>query len=496
MYNHLTFPVFVSVWNKLQGQTTPAHHFKIARWFDKAWVNNKKRLLLLAFRASGKSSLIGLFCVWRLWQNPNTRILVIAADSALAKKMVRQVKRIIEKHPFTKNLKPQTLDQWGSDRFTVKRTQELRDPSMLAKGIHSNLTGTRADIIICDDVEVPKTSATQAKRDDLRLKLHELDYILMPDGTQIYAGTPHNFETIYRTKKDERVNDEDNFLNEFTKLKLPILNKNGDSVWVERFPLSVINDMKAKTGALYFQSQMMVEPHNIFESRLDVKGLQFYDDDMDLQEANSVKTLTIGSHKMISGAAWWDPAFAVQNRKGDKSVVAILYTNETQKNFLHHIESISVSSAGADDEATAQCKIVAGLLKQFHVPVIAIETNGIGKFLPSILRREIARIKAGTMVHEINNRKSKALRIIEAFDVVLAARSLYVRQSKTAIMFRRQLAEWNPSITNSQDDMIDAVAGVLSLQPLRFKALPAGNNLYTRWAQTNPTQIKDFEFKF
>lgn len=496
MHNHLTFPVFVSVWNKLQGQTTPRHHFKIAKWFDTAWVTGKKRLLLLAFRASGKSSLIGLFCVWLLWQNPNTRILVIAADTALAKKMVRQVKRIIEKHPFTKHLKPQTLDQWGSDRFTIKRSLELRDPSMLAKGISSNLTGTRADIIICDDVEVPKTSDTHKKRDDLRLKLHELDYILTPDGTQIYAGTPHHFETIYRTKKDERVNNDENFLNNFVKLKIPLLNKQGESVWDDRFPLEIINDIKEKTGALYFQSQMMVEPQNIFESRLDSAALQFYTDNESLTEANGTKTMSIGEHKMISGAAWWDPAFALQNRKGDKSVLAILYTSDQQKHFLHHIESITVSETGEDDEATAQCKIVARLLKEFQVPMIAIETNGLGKFLPSILRREIAKIKAGAIVHEVTSRKSKALRIIEAFDVVLAARSLHIKQSKNAQAFKRQMAEWSPAIANADDDMLDAVAGVLSLQPLRFKPLSGGGHMHHNWAYTQLHSIKNFDFKF
>lgn len=64
--------------------------------------------------------------------------------------------RIIEQHPLTLGLKPARQDQWASDQFTVNRNMELRDPSMLAKGLGANITGLRADIIICDDVEVPK----------------------------------------------------------------------------------------------------------------------------------------------------------------------------------------------------------------------------------------------------------------------------------------------------------------------------------------------------
>jgi hypothetical protein len=56
---------------------------------------------------------------------------------------------------------------WASDQFTVKRPFELRDPSMLAKGVAANITGLRADVVICDDVEVsmavtkPATKAAQ-----------------------------------------------------------------------------------------------------------------------------------------------------------------------------------------------------------------------------------------------------------------------------------------------------------------------------------------------
>ena len=61
----------------------------------------------------------------------------------------------------------------------------------------------RADLIICDDVEVPNTSNTQQKREMLRERLRELDFILSPNGTMIYIGTPHTMDTIYRTEQEQ-----------------------------------------------------------------------------------------------------------------------------------------------------------------------------------------------------------------------------------------------------------------------------------------------------
>src|SRR5512132_3667183 len=146
------FAEFVWIWNTRQGQTTPRLHLRIARWLAARWQEGERELLLLAFRSSGKSTLVGLFCAWLLSHNPDLRILVLAGDFALAKKKVRNVKRIIERHPLTAGLKPARRDHWAADQFTVKRRAELRDPSMLAKGIAAIITGLRADVVICDDV--------------------------------------------------------------------------------------------------------------------------------------------------------------------------------------------------------------------------------------------------------------------------------------------------------------------------------------------------------
>ena len=58
--------------------------------------------MLLVFRNAGKSTLVGIFCAWLLLNDPDLRILVLAAEHDLARKMVRNVKRIIERHPLTR----------------------------------------------------------------------------------------------------------------------------------------------------------------------------------------------------------------------------------------------------------------------------------------------------------------------------------------------------------------------------------------------------------
>jgi len=188
---------FAWIWMDLLHLELPRHHRAMCRFLERLWFHDKKGLLM-AFRASGKSTLVGLFCVWLLRQNPNLRILIVAADHALAKKMVQHIKRIIMQHPLCQDMKPDKPEEWAADCLSIRRSSTGRDPSVLARGLGSNLTGCRADIIICDDVEVPKNCDTFQKRQDLREKLLEYSFILVPDGMQIFIGTPHTLDTIYK----------------------------------------------------------------------------------------------------------------------------------------------------------------------------------------------------------------------------------------------------------------------------------------------------------
>ena len=158
-----TFPFFLDAWNRSQTLATPALHRNIAEWFDKRIARGTRRMLLLAFRGSGKSTLLGLLAAWLLRRDPDWRILVLAAESALASKTVRTVRRILERHPLTVALRSDRPEEWAADRLTVPRRLVSRDPSLLARGIGANITGSHADVAICDDVEVPNTCGTHLR---------------------------------------------------------------------------------------------------------------------------------------------------------------------------------------------------------------------------------------------------------------------------------------------------------------------------------------------
>ncbi|HYD31867.1 MAG TPA: phage terminase large subunit [Azospirillaceae bacterium] len=465
------FPEFVWAWNDHQKMATPRVHKKIARWLERRRKIRDRHLLLMAFRGCGKSTLVGLFCAWLLTRDPNLRIMVLAADLDLAKKMVRTVKRIIERHPIVrrKRLKPERIELWGAEEFTVNRTLELRDPSMLARGIDSNITGSRAEVVICDDVEVPNTCDTAPKRAALRETLAEIDYILVPGGLQLYVGTPHTYYTIYADVPRAEIGERTPFLSGFSRLKIPV-SDGKESVWPERFSEKTLESMEKRTGANKFRSQMMLEPVPLTDVRLDPRHLRRYEGELEYREAGAQATLTLDGRRLVSASCWWDPAFGRGGEgKADHSVIAAVFTDDKGGHCLHRVRYLKPDPIADEAEATQQVQEVVEFIRECHLPSVFVEKNGIGAFLPGLLRQALAQAKVPCAVIPKTSHRAKDLRIAEAFEVVLAARALSAHASVWNTPFIQEMRDWRPDGRGkSHDDGLDAVAGCLLSEPVRL----------------------------
>lgn len=468
----VSFPEFVWIWNRIQDQTTPDIHLRMVRWLADRLIAGDRELVLLAFRNSGKSTVVGLFCAWLLLHDPNLRILVIAGDFSLARTMVRNVRRLIECHPLTAPLRPARHQVWAADRFIVRRRAELRDPSVLAKGIAANITGLRTDVLICDDVEVPNNSDTAHKRYALRERLRESEYVLSPDGMKLYIGTPHCYHSIYCRQDKVGPKEEVPFLGGYSRLELPILTECGESAWPERFSKDKIQELLEATGPAKFQSQMMLKARPLTDSRLDPERLRSYAHGLVYRESNRTATLTLGGTRLVSVSCWWDPSYGSPD-KGDSSVVAAVFTDESGSYWLHRIEYITHDPLLADDvdEATQLCRQVASIVRELHLPAVTVETNGIGRFLTGLLRQQLRRSGLNCAVLEHTSRTSKDIRILEAFDAVLAAGRLSVHEGVFNTPFVQEMREWRPGRGKSRDDGLDAVAGCLLSESVRLPLL-------------------------
>ena len=86
---------FMNTWNHYINMETPAHHRRMMQFLVDVWCGEKRRGLLMAFRHSGKSTVVGIFAACVLYLHPETRILILSAESGLATRMVNHIRNIL-----------------------------------------------------------------------------------------------------------------------------------------------------------------------------------------------------------------------------------------------------------------------------------------------------------------------------------------------------------------------------------------------------------------
>lgn len=163
-----------------------------------------RRFIIQGFRGVAKSFITCAYVVWRLWRNPQLKIMIVSASKVRADANAKFIRQIIREIPFLDHLKPRDGQVDTQNLFDVGPATPDISPSVKSVGITGQLTGSRADIIIADDVEVPGNSSTQTAREKLSELVKEFDAILkpLPECEVIYLGTPQNEQSLYNTLLD------------------------------------------------------------------------------------------------------------------------------------------------------------------------------------------------------------------------------------------------------------------------------------------------------
>ena len=159
--------------------------------------NGPKRRVIEAFRGVGKSWITSAYVCHQLLLDPSKNILVVSASKARSDDFSTFTLRLIHDMSILEHLRPKEDQRNSKIAFDVGPAPASHAPSVVSKGITSQITGSRADLIIADDVESLNNSATQMMRDKLLESIKEFDAVLKPEGEIIYLGTPQTEMSIY-----------------------------------------------------------------------------------------------------------------------------------------------------------------------------------------------------------------------------------------------------------------------------------------------------------
>lgn len=188
-------------WKHLKLPEPTPLQYSIADYLQKG----SQRTIISAFRGIGKSWITASYVLYRLYCNPDINILVVSASKNRADDFSTFCLRLMSEMDILKHLYPRDNQRTSKISFDVAPALASQQPSVKSLGISSQLTGSRADIIIADDIETSGNSQTQFMRDKLGESIKEFEAIIKPkdDSRIIFLGTPQVENSIYN-KLQER----------------------------------------------------------------------------------------------------------------------------------------------------------------------------------------------------------------------------------------------------------------------------------------------------
>jgi hypothetical protein len=514
----ISFLAFFLLWAKVQGWTVPALHVRICHWLETC--TDPVRVLMV-FRGAAKSTIYAVYKAWQLYCDNSWISLIWAADGPLATKLTRDTINVLRRHPLCGGMLP---TKPGAQMFWVSGATDARNASMTAVGVNQNVTSARARDIDYDDVEVPKNIKTSDARENLRMKIQESTFILVPGGRETYIGTPHTHDSIYpelvsggasllkiplfeshvRYEQTDRalryripfeVGDDGLYvmtgIHKFARLLEEGIDyrvEGGDVVftappnavldlyahcaWPERFTREDVIKRRKKTRTLnYWDSQYMLEAKPITETRLDPAKIIPYAVEPVIKYANKTATMWLGSVRIVGMSVRWDPSSAKLG--SDVSAIALVLQDDHGRRYLHRVKALTGEIAEFAEDGKrilgGQVFQICDLVEKFNVPRVTVETNGIGGFAPAVLKAALKQRKLVCGVAEEHAVVNKNKRILEAYEGPLSAGMLWAHTEVLDGEFWDQMKDFNPGTQAQEDDLIDAGAGAITDTPERIK---------------------------
>ena len=451
------FKLFLqALWSQLDLPSPTRAQYAIADYLQ----HGPKRLQIQAFRGVGKSWITGAFVLWTLFNDPERKIMIISASKERADNMSIFLQKLIIETPWLSHLRPSGDDaRWSRVSFDVKCSPH-QAPSVKSVGITGQLTGSRADLMVLDDIEVPSNSMTELMREKLLQLVTESESILTPknDSRILFLGTPQTTFTIYRKLAERNYRpfvwtaryprDKANY----EGLLAPQLQDdidNGALPWdvtdPDRFDDSDLLEREASMGRSNFMLQFMLDTSLSDSEKFPLKMADLVVTSVNPSTApdavvwcsdpqNVIKDApTVGlpgdyfySPMQLQGD--WNPyseticSIDPSGRGTDETAAAYL----SQRNGFLYLHEMRSYRDGYSDNTLLD--ILKGC-KKFNVSKLVIETNFGDGIVSELFRKHLIQTKQAIDIEEVRANVRKEDRIIDALEPVLNQHRLIVNRS-------------------------------------------------------------------
>lgn len=188
------FRVFLTlVWRHLLGNDPNPIQLDLAYWLQ----HGPDRAIIMAFRGFSKSWITGAYALWRLYCDPNEKIMVVSGSLKRAIATSTWCFSLVMTMDLLAHMRPKADTRQSATAWDVGNCIPAQSASFTPFGIGGQLVGFRGSCIIPDDVETQTNSLTVVMREKIEEAVKEFESVLTPGGVIKYLGTPHDIDSLY-----------------------------------------------------------------------------------------------------------------------------------------------------------------------------------------------------------------------------------------------------------------------------------------------------------
>lgn len=500
---------------------------------------NRRRLILMP-RGHLKSTVSSvLYSLWRIYRNPNIRILVGTNIKRLGRGFIRELRQYFEnselqqkvwnKRPHVAgNLVPaisaadrrkrnsqrnndftgeedinfadDTKLIWSMEALQVLRTEILKEPTVMIASVGTTVTGDHYDLLILDDVVDFDNSATENKADAILDWTRDLESVLDPRQKVEFDIGPN-------TKLVDYVGDEavilgtryfewdyyQYLIDEGTALGVKVFSRNiykngvddeDGYIWPEKFDKLAIERVRRRiNNTQRFSSQYLntiIAPEDAIFTLDRVKWIS--PRNVHHTPANEWELVKVGEPtRRVKPMLFIDPA-ATTNSTSDFTVLTVAGYSEAKELIILDIDNGRYTP-------TEVCERLFEMCEKWHLNYVTVEMVGGFKLYEHVIREHMKR--TGKLIGIRDYKPSAKLHKKARIEAWL--QPLFENNMVIAHEFVASNQEFRNELTlfprGKHDDVLDTLAAIAEIgQPARKKghlaAVTPRRQVNSRWGGT------------
>jgi len=340
------------------------------------------------------------YVVYRICQDPNVRIKIISASLEMAKQFLRGIKFRLEDPAY--DALHQAFGPAGGFRvgaaswtetaiYVGNRSGVEKDPTVQALGMGGQLYGSRADLIICDDVIDLKHTLTKGARDKMMAWLRTVVFSRLEPktGRLLVIGTRLSYDDLYQ----QLIRDDEKSV--WTYLTQPaVLEWREDgfpeqTLWPERFPpeeiQAIIDDHGADRARFDLVYQQIDNPEFATFPLDAVNGcVRVYNSGYPLPDQ-----VRPGGTTGLYVVAGLDPAAS-----GYTAIVVLGVDKVKKHRYVLDVQNVKAIKPHDLRE------LMVRLTRQWNIKVWSVEKNGLQTLISQDRDLRLALLDLGARIHE------------------------------------------------------------------------------------------------